>query len=46
MMHLTFSERRVAAYVARCPLWQGRVVCSVRRACRVTGLCRGEVERG
>ena len=42
---MTFTEQQVAAYLARCPTWQGCIVCSVRRTCRVTGLCRGEVER-
>ena len=42
---LTFAEQQVAAYLARCPVWQGRVVSSVRRCARVTGLCRGEVQR-
>lgn len=41
----TWAEWQVARYITGCPIWQGKPVVSVRRACRVTGLCRSEVER-
>jgi hypothetical protein len=42
---LTYAERLVARYLARCPVWQGHPVASIRRCATVTGLAQGEVRR-